>query len=102
LEVGGQTDALFGEDVAVCYVADYFFAGLIGRGLGKGNVDYGGLTPDFGVFDCEDGRPDLGSPQEIEVEGYGVGLVLGGEGAAEMGRGYSEEDGCYEAAVRDC
>lgn len=62
-------------------VADDFFA----RVLGQGDVDDGGLAAELDVFDGEVGGTDLRAAQEFEVQGYGVGLVLGAEGGGEVG-----------------
>lgn len=70
--------------------------------LDEGDVDDGGLAAEFDVGDGEEGGAGVGAAEEVEVEGYGVGLVLGGEGAGEVGVGGAEEDGGYEAAVGDC
>jgi len=57
------------------------------------------LAAEFGVSDGEEGWPGLGAPEEVEVEGYGVGLVLGGEGEGAVEGGDTEEDTGYETTV---
>ena len=92
-----QGEAGFRVQVGVGDVADDFGAGV----LGQGDVQGGGLPAEFGVVDGEVGGAGGGAAQEFEVEGYGVWLVLGGEGGVEVGAGDVEEDRGYEAAVGD-
>lgn len=42
----------------------------------------------------------LGAPEEGEVGGDGVRLLLGGEGGGEVFAGYGQEEACYVATVR--
>ena len=93
----GEGHAGFGVQVGLREGADDFFA----RGLRERDGDDGGLAAEFGVADCEEGGAGLGAAEEGEVQGDGVRLVLGGEGAAEVGFGDLEEEGGYVAAVGD-
>lgn len=77
--------------------ADDFFA----VGLAERNADDGGLPAELEVLDCEVGGAGLCAAEEVEVEGDGVGLVLGGEGEGEVLLGDEEEGGGYVAAVGD-
>lgn len=57
----------------------------------------------FGVLHCNGCRTSGGAPEEGQVESYGVGLVLGREGCAEVqascrkdARGHKTAMGNYE------
>jgi hypothetical protein len=93
-----ERDPVFGVHVRVGNYAEDFFA----VGLREDDVYYRRLAAEFGVFDHEESGAGLCSTQEVEVKRDGVGLFLGGEGAIEVGRGYSQEYGCDIAAVGNC
>lgn len=95
--VGGEGEAGFGVHVGVGDVADDFSAVV----LAQGDVYGGGLPAEFGVVHGEVGGAGGGAAQEFEVQGYGVRLVLRGEGGGEVGADDVEEDGGHEAAVRN-
>lgn len=59
------------------------------------------MSAEFGITDCEEGGSNLGASEEIEVQGYGVGLVLGREGEGTMEGGDTEKDAGYVTTVRN-
>ena len=64
-------------------------------------MDYGGLATELGVDNLEGTWSCLCAAQEIDVEGEGVGLVLGCESCGEVKLCYCEEVTADDAAVRD-
>lgn len=96
-KIGVKGDTLFKVEVGACQIAHDFFT----IALGKADVDDGCLSAELGVDDFEDAGAGLGAPQEVDVEGEGVWLVLGRQGGGEVQAGDGEEVAADDAAVGD-
>jgi hypothetical protein len=86
-------------DVAVCDVPHHFLATLGTLSLGEREVDDRCLTAQLDIPHGEERRACLCAAEELQVEGYRMGLVLLREGAFEVGFCNLQKDGRDEAAM---
>lgn len=64
-------------------------------------MDCGSATAKFGVLHRDYCRADGGAPEEGQVQGYRVRLVLRGKRRAEVQASCRKNAGGHEAAMRD-
>ena len=68
----------------------------------EADMDRGSAAAKFGVLYCNSRWPSGGAPEEGQVEGYGMRLVLRGESCAEVQASCRQDAGGHEAAMGNC
>ncbi len=64
-------------------------------------MNCGSAAAKFGVLHCNSCRTDGGAPEEGQVKGYRVRLVLGGKRCAEVQASCRKDARDHEAAMRN-